>query len=197
MPTGPDPVPVPPPPNPDSELAARIARGDSLAESQFFRRHLMAVTMVLQQQRLAPDRVDDLIQETFIVVIKRLRKGDIKEPERIRGFLRQTAIHLANGELRRHQRQRTDNDSEGVEIIVDQGMTPPENVDLEQLAQQIFVLMAELPQQRDRELLNRFSLQQQDKAALCSEYGLSSEHFDRVLHRARLRLKELLKEHRG
>ena len=58
-------------------------------------------------------------------------------------------------------------------------------------------LMDELPMRRDRELLQRYIVNEEDKFALCREYGLTSEHFDRVLHRARVRLKELLEKRRG
>ena len=196
MPNGLDPVPVPPPPS-DSDLAARVARGDRQAETTFVRRYERAVTLVLQQQRLQPDKVHDLAQETFIVVIGRMRDNGIHDPDRIGGFLRQTAINLATGELRKQVRQRTDTDNDSIEFMVDQGLGPPDNLELAQLAAMIDQLMRELPRERDRVLLRRFLVLQEDKAALCAMYSLTSEHFDRVLHRARLRLRELLDERRG
>lgn len=196
MPNGLDPVPVPPPSS-DSDLAARVARGDRQAETTFVRRYERAVTLVLQQQRLQPDKVHDLAQETFIVVIGRMRDNGIHDPDRIGGFLRQTAINLATGELRKQVRQRTDTDNDSIEFMVDQGLGPPDNLELAQLAAMIDQLMRELPRERDRVLLRRFLVLQEDKAALCAMYSLTSEHFDRVLHRARLRLRELLDERRG
>lgn len=195
MTNGLDPVPEPTS-TIDSDLAARVARGDRQAETTFVRRHQRTVTLVLQK-RVQPDRVYDLTQETFIVVIARMRDNGIHEPTRIGGFLRQTAINLANGERRKYLRQRTDNDNDSIDIVIDEALGPSDSVELDELVSMIGQLMDELPMERDRDLLRRYLVDGQDKVALCQHYGLSSEHFDRVLHRARVRLKELLDKRRG
>jgi RNA polymerase sigma-70 factor (ECF subfamily) len=195
MPNGLDPVPEPAS-TIDSDLAARVARGDRQAETTFVRRHQRTVTLVLQK-RVQPDRVYDLTQETFIVVIARMRDNGIHEPTRIGGFLRQTAINLANSERRKYLRQRTDNDNDSIDIVIDEALGPSDSVELDELVSMVGQLMDELPMERDRDLLRRYLVDGQDKVALCRHYGLSSEHFDRVLHRARVRLKELLDRRRG
>jgi RNA polymerase sigma factor (sigma-70 family) len=195
MPNGPDPVPDSPS-TIDSDLAARVARGDRQAESTFVLRYQRAVALVLQT-RVQPDRVHDLTQETFIVVIARMRDNGIHDPNRIGGFLRQTAINLANSDRRKYLRQRTDTDNDSIEVVVDEALGPADSVELDQLLSTINGLMDELPMRRDRELLQRYLVNEEEKFALCSEYGLTSEHFDRVLHRARVRLKELLDKRRG
>lgn len=195
MPNGPDPVPDSAS-TIDSELAARVARGDRQAETTFVRRHQRAVALVLQT-RVQPDRVHDLTQETFIVVIARMRDNGIHDPNRIGGFLRQTAINLANSDRRKIVRQRTDTDNDSIEVVIDEALGPADSVDLDQLVSMIGELMDELPMRRDRELLQRYLVHEEDKFALCREYGLTSEHFDRVLHRARVRLRELLEKRRG
>jgi RNA polymerase sigma-70 factor (ECF subfamily) len=45
---------------------------------------------------------------------------------------------------------------------------------------------------RDREILVRVYLHDQDKDRVCRELGISEEHYKRVLHRARARFAELL-----
>jgi len=195
MPNGLDPV-SDPPSTIDSELAARVARGDRQAETTFVRRHQRDVTLVLQT-RVQPDRVHDLTQETFIVVIERMRDNGIHDPNRIGGFLRQTAINLANSDRRKYQRQRTDNDNDSIEIVVDEALGPADSLEFHEQVSLIAQLMEELPMERDRDLLQRYLVLGEDKMVLCHEYGLSSEHFDRVLHRARVRLKDLLDKHSG
>jgi hypothetical protein len=53
-----------------------------------------------------------------------------------------------------------------------------------------------MPVARDREVLVRFYLDDQDREKICRELGLSEEHFNRVIFRARNRFRELV-EHRG
>jgi len=53
-------------------------------------------------------------------------------------------------------------------------------------------IIEQLVQPRDREILHRFYLLDQDKSRVCSALELSSVHFDRVLYRARKRIREII-----
>ncbi len=58
-------------------------------------------------------------------------------------------------------------------------------------------VIGELKTERDRQLLLRFYLAEDDKEQICSDLGLSSLHFNRVLFRARQRFKVLLEQTAG
>ena len=62
----------------------------------------------------------------------------------------------------------------------------------EKLLETVSQVMAELSVERDRQLLNAYFFEGKDKEALCSELDLSNDHFDKVLHRAKTRLKQAL-----
>ena len=49
----------------------------------------------------------------------------------------------------------------------------------------------ELPTDRDRQVLFRYYIVEDEKEQICADLGLTSLHFNRVLHRARERYKEL------
>jgi DNA-directed RNA polymerase specialized sigma24 family protein len=53
-------------------------------------------------------------------------------------------------------------------------------------------VLQELGNERDRQILLRFYIAEEDKDRLSEDFGLSSLQFNRVLHRARQRYKELL-----
>jgi RNA polymerase sigma-70 factor (ECF subfamily) len=53
-------------------------------------------------------------------------------------------------------------------------------------------LIGELDTDRDRQILYRFYIAEEDKERICADLELSSLHFNRVLFRARQRFKELL-----
>jgi hypothetical protein len=57
-------------------------------------------------------------------------------------------------------------------------------------------MLDEMPATRDRELLMRFYLHDEEKEQICQDLRLSMEHFNRVIFRARNRFRELL-EQRG
>ncbi|HWU53468.1 MAG TPA: sigma-70 family RNA polymerase sigma factor [Tahibacter sp.] len=185
-----------PPENIDVELVARIAASDRQAETALVQRYTRAVRALLERRVSSSEIVDDLVQETFIVVIARARDNGIHDPSRIAGFLRQTAINLANSARRRMQTQRTDvsADEEVIENVADASdpLALAEEVDLIRFVSQ---MLDELPTQRDRELLRRYLVQGEDKMVICHDYGLNAEHFDRVMHRARTRLRDLIDRH--
>jgi hypothetical protein len=57
-------------------------------------------------------------------------------------------------------------------------------------------MLEQMPVARDREVLIRFYLDDEDREQICRELQLSEEHFNRVIFRARNRFRELI-EHRG
>ena len=54
-----------------------------------------------------------------------------------------------------------------------------------------------VPYLRDRQILLRFYIAEEDKDRIAADYGLSSLQLNRVLHRARQRYKELLTRRMG
>ncbi len=138
---------------------------------------------------------EDLTQETLHVVVERLRARTIDDPRRVFAFAAATARNLALNQARKVLRHQTVVDSDLIDELA-------QNLEMEQselsesddghLAQAVMTLLDELPTQRDRQLLTRFYLDGTDKQQLCRELGLSPKHFDRVLMRARSRLRTII-----
>lgn len=195
MPNGLDLVPAATPP-PDAELAARVARGDRAAETLLVLRYTRAVLAVLHKRLpQQPELARDLAQDTFIIAFARLRGEGIDDPERLAGFLRKTAIHLVIGELRKAARRRTDADSGSIADTLDEAAGPAAMLEREQTNHIVRHVIAEMPVARDRDLLWRYYVLEHDKVSLCNAFTLSFEHFDRVVHRARIRFKELVEKY--
>ena len=54
-----------------------------------------------------------------------------------------------------------------------------------------------MPVKRDREILTRFYVEDQDKDEICTALNLDSLHFNRVLFRARKRFRKILEKSAG
>jgi len=116
----------------------------------------------------------------------------VQQPEQIAGYIFQVAMNLLRNR-RRMVAERADRhvDSEVLGHL-------PADTDAtdrwleKKIAARVKRILQELSSPRDREILVRFYLQEEEKAAICRDLGLESDHFDKVLHRARARLKELL-----
>jgi RNA polymerase sigma factor (sigma-70 family) len=138
---------------------------------------------------------EDLTQETLQIVVERVRARTIDDPRKVFAFAAATARNLALNAARKVLRQQTVVDSELVDELaqnMEMEQSDLSEQDDRQLAEAVAALLEELPTERDRQLLMRFYLDGTDKQQLCRELGLSPKHFDRVLMRARTRLRTII-----
>lgn len=178
-----------------SDLVRRIAAGDAAAETALVERYSRGVLYLLR--RLAPELADDLHQETFRVVLERLRRRGLDEPAGLAAFLRGTARNLVIAERRKTVRRRTEADDDELARAVNPGPSQLSTVLLDEEADAVRALIRELPTDRDRQILLRFYVAEEDKAAICADLRLDSLHFNRVLFRARERFRDVLERRRA
>lgn len=178
------------------DLVARIQAGDRGAEAELYKTYSRGLMIMLTQRTGDPQLAADLHQDAMIVVLERLRADGLKDPEQLRAFLWATASNLFINEYRKNKRRATDANSELYANVADEGVAGQGGVLLsEQTAEMVAQLIDELKQPRDRRILRRYFVEEVDKQRICEELELSPEHFDRVVHRAKARLKQLI-QHR-
>ncbi|HSS48179.1 MAG TPA: RNA polymerase sigma factor, partial [Thermoanaerobaculia bacterium] len=172
--------------------------GDPAAESELVERFSRAVSFLLR--RLARDEaiVEDLYQETFRLVIEKVRAGELREAERLPGFVSSMARNLFLGSARRGgRRQKWQGDPEAAETAPDPAPGQLAKLLAQERAMIVRRVLAELKNDRDREILSRYYIADQDKEDICRDFDLSDLHFNRVLFRARQRYKELFEKWQG
>ena len=175
-----------------ADLARRIAAGNAAAETELVQRYSRGLLYLLRRLGASPELADDLHQETFRIVLERLRGRGIEDPAGLAAFLRATARNLLIAERRRTARRRTEADDEGLARTEHPAPSQLSAVLLDEEAETVRRLISELPTDRDRQVLLRFYVAEEDKESICADLGLDSLHFNRVLFRARQRFKELL-----
>lgn len=148
------------------------------------------MALLLDRHARSPEEREDLFQDTFRLLIEKLRKGEVREPEKLPGYVAHLARNLATEHYRKTARRKTD-------------PAPPEDLDrptsggaLDELlaaenAALARAVIGELSTARDREVLLRFYLGDEDRDRLCRDLDLTGVQFHRVLHRARQRYKDL------
>src|SRR5262249_51973396 len=77
-----------------TDLVRRIAAGDTAAEGDLVQRYSRGLGYLLRRLGATPELADDLHQETFRIVLERLRKRGLDDPAGLAGFLRGTARNL-------------------------------------------------------------------------------------------------------
>jgi len=175
-----------------SDLVRRIVAGDPAAETELVQRFSRATSFLLRRLTRNDAAAEDLYQETFRLVIEKVRGGELREAERLPGFVSSLARNLFLGSTRRDVRRRERHeDSEAAESAPDPAPGQLAGLLARERAATVRQVLAELKNDRDREILTRFYIADQDKDAICRDLQLSDLHFNRVLFRARQRYKEL------
>ncbi|NBB92831.1 MAG: sigma-70 family RNA polymerase sigma factor [Gammaproteobacteria bacterium] len=180
-----------------AELARRIRQGDRSAEEALARRYGPRIEFLLRRHVREPALAADLRQEALIVVIERLRDSGLDEPEKLAAFLHQTAVNLARGEARTYFRRNTHPDYDAIDRAATAEPLLADRLERSELARLVRELLGELTVERDRDILRRFYLREEDKESICASLELSPEHFDRVLYRARQRFRQILEARLG
>jgi len=175
----------------------RINQGDREAESELASYFGPKLEFILRRRLRNPALAADLSQDALIVVIERLRDKGIDNSERLAAFIYKTAQYLANNHGRKRQRRNTHADTDHIEQSASETQLISDQLEREDLADIVRKTLDELNQQRDRQLLKRFYLNDEDKVDLCREFDVTSAHFDRILYRARQRFGELIKQRLG
>jgi RNA polymerase sigma-70 factor (ECF subfamily) len=183
-----------------AELVKRIGEGDRGAEEDLVRRYQRGLVYLVNRRTRDPQLALDIAQDTFLIAIEKLRHGPIEQVDRLAAFLRGTALNLVSAGNRKSTRRATTADSDAVDAAADHAGGPFDHVSTEQVQRIVRKLLDELPVQRDREILVKTYLEDQDKSSICTALGVDSAHYNRVLFRAKQRFKELLTSaasHRG
>ena len=182
---------------PGGELSRRIREGDVTAESELVRQFEPGLRVLLRRRTGGdPGLLQDLVQETLMVVLQRLRRSALDDPQKLAAFAAQTARNLAIASLRKTERQKTDIDSTVTERSADAGRRLEDAAADFEAALAVRALLRELPNPRDRLMLRRYYLEDLDKDVICLELQMSESAFNQALSRARRRFREIL-EQRG
>jgi RNA polymerase sigma-70 factor (ECF subfamily) len=182
-----------------ADIVERIRRGDTGAETELWERYCRGLLFLLRRRTHDPDLAQDLRQETFRIALEKLRKDGLDDPEKLAAYLRGIAVHLVSGDWRKRSRQNTRADTEVIEQVADTRSDVQTSVSRLELAELVKRLIEELGVERDREILLRFYIREEDKESICTELAITPLHFNRVLFRAKQRFRALLlrEERRG
>jgi RNA polymerase sigma-70 factor (ECF subfamily) len=178
------------------KLVDRIIAGESAAEEELVDLFEAPVFHIIRRLAKNSPLVEDFTQDVLLTVIRKIRNGDVQQPESLPGFIINTARFHAIDQLRKIRQRAINEDLEYADEVPD---PRPNRLDqlqaLEQFAEVREVMGQLIP--RYRELLLRFYIHEEPKEILCADLGLSSSQFDGVLHRARNRLRDLYQERKG
>lgn len=173
------------------DLVARIAAGDRAAETEFVRSYERGVRAMVRRHCRPNDPVaEDLVQEVLTRVLERLRAGAIRESSALPAYVQATIVYTTGAEYRS---RRVSEPASAIDQLVAEE-NPAQTASANQIGGLLRTLLTQLPVARDRELLARFYLDEEDKESVCRALGIDASHFHRVVFRARERFRTLLNQ---
>jgi RNA polymerase sigma-70 factor (ECF subfamily) len=175
------------------DLVDRIRSNQTDGMAELYHLFSKGVRFYLCRQ-LGPQELEDKIHDTFVVVVQAIRRGELREPQRLMGFVRtivrrQVAAHID----RVVHTRREQLDMEATARIADPHGNPEEAAIFRQRKDLIYRVLGELCD-KDREILTRFYLREQSQEQICSEMALTETQFRLLKSRAKARFGELGKK---
>jgi RNA polymerase sigma factor (sigma-70 family) len=142
-------------------------------------------------RQLGPQELEDKVHDTFLIVVQAIRRGELREPDRLMGFVRtivrrQVAAYIDNA-------VQTRKEQAGLEsglTICDERSNPEQDAISRQRTEIMLGILQKMPR-RDRDILTRFYLLGQAQDRICAEMRLSDTQFRLLKSRAKARFGEL------
>ncbi len=174
-------------------LVAQIKAGEDAGMKQLYKLFSRGIRYYLCRQ-LGPQELEDKVHDTFLIVVNAIKRGDLREPERLMGFVRtvvrrQVAAYIENAVHTRREQA----DLESGVTVADKTQNPEQEAIGRQKAELMKSALESLSK-RDRDILVRFYLKEQSQEQICREMSLTETQFRLLKSRAKAKFGEIGKK---
>jgi RNA polymerase sigma-70 factor, ECF subfamily len=179
----------------DENYLHALARRDADAENFLVTHFSRPVQSKLRVHLRSPDLIQDARQETLLRVLRYFHQGKtLDNPSSLPGFVNSVCKNVALEFLRSHTRhpQMPENGPD----TRDPGCGPEAHAMTEEQRRIVAQVLSEMPE-RDRILLRRVCLDEEDKDVVCREYGVDRNYLRVLLYRARIRFRAVIAQADG
>ena len=171
-------------------LVDQIKAGEDAGMEKLYKLFSRGIRYYLCRQ-LGPQELEDKVHDTFLIVVNAVKRGDLREPERLMGFVRtvvrrQVAAYIENAVHTRREQTALEN---GI-TIADRKENPEQEAIVREKAELMKTALAALSK-RDRDILVRFYLKEQPQEQICREMSLTETQFRLMKSRAKAKFGEI------
>src|SRR5580704_15843647 len=140
------------PPPPRAEQLTRIQRGEDSGMEDLYSLFARGIRFYLCRQ-LGVQELDDKVHDTFLIVVHAIQRGDLREPERLMGFVRTVVRRQVAAHIDQVVHSRRDEMHLDVGIrVADRQQNPEQSMAYKQKNEFMREILEELSA-RDREIL--------------------------------------------
>lgn len=166
----------------DADYLRRLEAQDPATEEHFvayFTNRLLRAKF--SRRGVPPDLIEDLVHDTLVRAIEKIRGLAIRQPEALGAFVSTTGDHVWK-EFRRNPSSRSHEDVDGMELPGN-GPGPEEVLRQKEIRAAVLKILKKLPS-RDQKILRALFLDEKDKEVICKEFGVDRDHLRLLVHRA-------------
>jgi DNA-directed RNA polymerase specialized sigma24 family protein len=169
----------------------RIRAGDSEAQKVLYQ-NLMSGARLFLQRRLGIQDVDDRLHDLFVIIVDAIRRGELREPERLMGFVRTVLVRRVAFEISKIVRARELSvDLDSAPDLTTADPTPEQEAAHRQTVTLVMRVLGKM-RKREYEVLTRFYLREQPPERIRLDLGLTENQFNLLKSRAKARLSRLV-----
>ena len=182
----------------DEAYVERLRAGDPRTEQHFVSYFSALIQIKLRSRLPSREAIEDARQDTFARFFVSLRKETILQPERLGSYVNSICNNVLKEQYRSGSRDAFLND-DGVGSEKDlpaDGIGILDALESKEAAKKVRAILDKLPE-RDRRLLREVFLEERDKDAICSDFGVDREYLRVLVHRAKQSFKSLYLENIG
>jgi RNA polymerase sigma-70 factor (ECF subfamily) len=164
-----------------SDVVHKIQCGDADAIAELYEAMLAGVRPKLTRS-IEKQWVEDRFHEILVIVIEAIQRGDVREPERLMGFIRTVAHRRVVAHIRDASRERRYFAGADLEPPAPFDQGPERTAVRRESIERIRKMLSRLTPM-DAEILKRFYFQSQAPEQICREMAISPTQFR--LHKSR------------
>jgi DNA-directed RNA polymerase specialized sigma24 family protein len=137
------------------------------------------------------------VHDIFLIVAQAIRGGELREPERLMGYVRTVVRRQVAGYIESAMQSRRKQTGLDKGMPLPDRRSDPERSAIERQNVELAMRVLNSVRKRDREVLIRFYLKEQTAPEICHEMALSDTQFRLIKSRAKTRFGELGKSRLG
>jgi RNA polymerase sigma factor (sigma-70 family) len=168
------------------ELVRRLRTGDPSAMEDLYRVFSDGIRLYLWRQ-LGPQDLTDKVHDLFLTVTQSIRNGELREPERLMGYVRTVVRRQVAGHIHVAREQRRTAHPLDTGTALHDGRWNPEYHVIRRQYRDVARRILSAMREREREVLVRFYLEEQPAEQICEAMQLTSTQFRLLKSRAKAR----------
>jgi RNA polymerase sigma-70 factor (ECF subfamily) len=172
-----------------SAVVGRIRDGDRSAEDELHQVFSRGIRFFILRQ-LGFESLEDNVHDCFLAAVTAIQKGQVREPERLMGFVRTIVKRKIAQMISMGVVERTplcSLEQPFVSHLSNAGANPEYLAIEKDRLEQARTVVTKLPS-REREILTRFYVMDQPKEQICEEMKLTETQFRLIKSRTKARL---------